>query len=276
MVEEDEKKTNASWNEECQQLFSLAGETVLITGAFSGLGLYFANLFLKAGARVAMAGRRLEQGRALAAQLQEGVNPSGVPRVAAFRLDVTSRESAEQCLLEADVHLGSPTILINNAGITETSRFLETGEVDWNGVINTNLNGVWRLSQCFAARRQMQKAPGVIVNVASILGIRVAQQLAAYSVSKAAVLQLTKAMALELARYGIRVNALAPGYFVTDLNREFMASESGMALINRIPLRRLGELEELAGPMLLLASRASSFMTGSVLVADGGHSSNSL
>lgn len=160
--------------------------------------------------------------------------------------------------------------------MTSTKPALEQQEVDWDSVVGTNLKGVWLTSRAIGGRMIELKLAGSIVNIASILGLRVAGAVAPYAVSKAGVVQMTKALALEWARYRIRVNALAPGYFETELNDEFFASDSGKALIKRIPQRRLGELRELEGPLLLLASTASSYMTGSVVVVDGGHLVSSL
>ena len=148
---------------------------------------------------------------------------------------------------------------------------LEQDERNWDSVVNTNLKGVWLVAQAAARRMIENKVKGSIVNIASILGLRVAGAVAPYAISKAGVIQMTKALALEWARYGIRVNALAPGYFVTELNDDFFQSDAGQALIKRVPQRRLGQLSELDGPLLLLISNAGSFMTGSVVTVDGGH-----
>ena len=149
-------------------------------------------------------------------------------------------------------------------------------EEDWDRVVDTDLKGVFFVAQEAARRMQAQGTGGAIVNIASILGLRVAGHLAPYAAVKAGVVQLTKAMALELARHGIRVNALCPGYMETDLNRAFFASEAGQALIRRIPQRRLGRPEELDGALLLLCSDAGSYITGATLAVDGGHLVSSL
>jgi len=244
----------------------LRNKRALVTGAFGGLGAEFARTLSAAGAHVALAGRRLQAGEQLAAELAAPDR-----QACAIALDVTQPDSVAGLFDAASERLdGAIDILVNNAGITATRPALEHTEADWMDVIDVNLNGTWRVAQ--AAGRHMQAhGGGSIINIASILGLRVAQQVPAYAASKAALIQLTQALALEWARHGIRVNALAPGYIETDLNREFFASDAGQALIRRVPQRRLGQARELSAPLLLLASDASSFMTGSVLVVDGGH-----
>lgn len=244
----------------------LRNKRALVTGAFGGLGAEFARTLSAAGAHVALAGRRLQAGEQLAAELAAADR-----QACAIALDVTQPDSVAGLFDAASERLGGAIdILVNNAGITTARPALEHSEADWMGVIDVNLNGTWRVAQ--AAGRHMQAhGGGSIINIASILGLRVAQQVPAYAASKAALIQLTQALALEWARHGIRVNALAPGYIETDLNREFFASDAGQALIRRVPQRRLGQARELSAPLLLLASDASSFMTGSVLVVDGGH-----
>jgi NAD(P)-dependent dehydrogenase (short-subunit alcohol dehydrogenase family) len=187
-------------------------------------------------------------------------------------MDVTAAASIAQGFADAEARFGPVQVLINNAGVTITRAAIEVAENDWTSVIDTNLKGAWLVAQ-HAAQRMIHHASGggSIVNIASILGLRVAGGVAPYAISKAGVVQMTKALALEWARHRIRVNALAPGYIETDLNDDFFASDAGKALIRRIPQRRLGEVRELDGPLLLLASDAGSYMTGSVLAVDGGH-----
>ncbi len=171
---------------------------------------------------------------------------------------------------EAAAKLGPVTVLINNAGVTSTGAAIDMTESDWSSVIDTNLRGSWVVARQ-AAHGMIPHGGGSIVNIASILGLRVAGGVAPYAISKAGVVQMTKALALEWARHRIRVNALAPGYFETELNDAFFASDAGKALIRRVPQRRLGQMPELDGPLLLLASEAGSYMTGSVIAVDGGH-----
>jgi NAD(P)-dependent dehydrogenase (short-subunit alcohol dehydrogenase family) len=189
---------------------------------------------------------------------------------------VTDAASVARAFEAGAQALGTINVVVNNAGIAITRPLLDHTEDDWLQVIDVNLNGAWRVAQAAARHMVANGAGGSIVNVASILGLRVAAQVPSYAASKAALIQLTKAMALELARHRIRVNALAPGYIETGINRGFFASEAGQALIKRVPQRRIGKAEELDGALLLLASDAGAYMTGSVLTVDGGHVVGSL
>jgi len=167
--------------------------------------------------------------------------------------------------------LGAPAIVVNNAGTVARSPSLELDEAAWNGVIDVNLSGVFRVARASAREMVRTGTRGSIVNIASIMGLRVRSGVVAYAASKAAVVQITKALALEWAEHGIRVNAIAPGYFETDITRDLLRSPVGQAIVARIPQQRPGRLEELDGPLLLLASDASSYMTGAVVPVDGGH-----
>ena len=246
--------------------FAIEGSHVLVTGGSSGLGRFFAVFLTARGARVTVAARRAD---ALSKTVDGIVNANG--QAQSVVMDVTVPASIETALDAAEARFGPVDIVINNAGVTATRPALQQHESDWDKVIDTNLKGVWLVAQAVARRMVAHKMKGSIVNVASILGLRVASSVAPYAVSKAGVVQMTKALALKWARHGIRVNALAPGYFETELNDDFFQEAAGQALIKRIPQRRLGELRELEGPLLLLASQAGSYMTGSVIVADGGH-----
>lgn len=252
-------------------LFGIQGSHALVTGGSSGLGRFFATCLAARGARVTVAARRAE---ALAETVEVIAAANG--QAQSVVMDVTVATSIETALDAAEVRFGPIDILVNNAGVTATRPALLQDETDWDKVIDTNLKGVWLVAQATGRRMVAHKVKGSIVNVASILGLRVASSVAPYAISKAGVVQMTKALALEWARYGVRVNALAPGYFETELNDDFFREPAGQALIKRIPQRRLGELRELEGPLLLLASQAGSYITGSVIVTDGGHMVSSL
>ncbi len=247
-------------------MFEIDGRHVLITGGSSGFGRHFARMLAARGARVTLAARRAEA-------LEEGVAEitSSGGSAQSVVLDVRVAEQVDAALEQAEAKFGPVEAVVNNAGVAATRPALDQDERAWDSVVDTNLKGVWLVAQSSARRMIKNKVKGTIVNIASILGLRVANAVAPYAVSKAGVIQMTKALALEWARHGIRVNALAPGYFATELNDEFFESESGKALVRRVPQRRLGQLGELDGPLLLLISDAGSFMTGSVVVVDGGH-----
>jgi NAD(P)-dependent dehydrogenase (short-subunit alcohol dehydrogenase family) len=248
-------------------MLRLDGKRALVTGASSGFGAHFAQLLSDAGAEVVLAARRTDKLRALADALQAQGRRADV-----VALDVASVASVRNAFAQA----GACDIVINNAGITVTRSLLDQTEDDWDSVIDTNLKGCWLVAT--EAARQLRDAgrPGSIVNVASILGERVAAGVAPYAISKAGVVQATKVMALELARYKIRINALLPGYVVTDLNRDFLDSEPGQRLRQRVPTREFGQLSDLDGPLLLLASDAGAGMTGACIAVDRGHLVSSL
>ena len=250
---------------------TLNGRTALVTGASRGLGRYFANALARAGAAVVVTARQPDSLQAVCDEIR-GSGGSAV----AVSMDVGDSSSVTAAVTEVVRQFGKLDILINNAGVTITKPFLEVTEAEWDRVVDTDLKGVFLVGQAAANVMKTQGSGGAIVNIASILGLRVAGQIAAYIASKAGVVHLTKAMALELARYNIRVNALCPGYIETDLNRDFFASDVGKKLINRIPQRRIGQLGELEGPLLLMCSDAGSYMTGTILAVDGGHLTSSL
>jgi NAD(P)-dependent dehydrogenase (short-subunit alcohol dehydrogenase family) len=246
--------------------FSLQNQVAIVTGASSGLGAHFGRVLAEAGANVALLARR----KRLAEEVAAEIKAQGWAATA-YAADITDRDSLNRTLHEIESELGTPDILINNAGAHAGLFAIDLSAHDWNTVIETNLTGTWTVTQQLAQRWVEQKHPGVVVNIASILGVGVSPAVMSYAVSKAGVIQMTKALALEWARYGIRVNALAPGYFPTDLNKDYLATPEGAAMVKRIPMRRLGRLEDLNGPLLLLASPASGYMTGSVIAVDGGH-----
>ena len=251
--------------------FSLKGRRALVTGASSGLGKHFAGTLAEAGATVIVAARSVDK---LADTVAEIESAGG--RAWALRLDVTDLASVKAGFDEIEAEGGVADVIVNNAGVAVSRPLLEQTEADWDGVLDTNLKGAWLVAQEGARRLVAAKRGGAIVNIASITGERVAGAVAPYCASKAGVMHLTRAMALELARHGVRVNALAPGYVQTELNRDFLASEAGEKLRARIPQRRFGRADELDGPLLLLASDAGAYLTGSVVFADGGHLVSSL
>ena len=250
-------------------MFSLEGRRAFVTGASGVLGAHFARVLHGAGAAVALGARRTEATAALAAELG--------PRAAAVPLDVTDAATIPAAFDAAEAALGGPCdILVNNAGIAVTKPFLQQGIEDWDAVMAVNLRGCFLVGQEAAKRLAAAKLPGSVVNIASVLGERVIPGVAGYTAAKAGLLHMTRQMAVELARFSIRVNAIAPGYVATDINRDYFASEPGQAMIRRIPQRRLGSPDDLTGPLLLLASAAGAHMTGATLTVDGGHSVNPL
>jgi NAD(P)-dependent dehydrogenase (short-subunit alcohol dehydrogenase family) len=250
-------------------LFSLQGHVALVTGASGGLGAHFARVLHAAGARVVLAARRTDALDSLAKELGE--------RAAAVPLNVTEGDAVAQAFDAAEAAFGAPCdIIVNNAGIAVTKPVLQQTEQDWDSVLDVNLRGCFLVATEGARRLVAAKAPGSIINIASIGGLRILQGVAGYTASKAGLVQLTKQLAVELARHAIRVNALCPGYIETPINRDFFASEAGQAVIKRVPQRRLGQPEDLTGALLLLASSAGAHMTGATLVVDGGHSVNAL
>jgi len=251
--------------------FNLDGKIALVTGASGGLGRHFAEVLAGAGAHVAVCARRMDK----VTEVVAGIEAAGGKAIG-VEMDVTDRESAEAAFEAVEEETGLVTVLVNNAGIAGGKAALDLTEDDWNQTLDTNLKGAWTVAQEAAKRMVAEKTGGVIVNIASVLGLGVSKGVLPYAVSKAGLVQMTKALALELAIDGIRVNALAPGYVETDLNREYLKSEHGQKQIKRIPFRRAGSMDDLTGPLLLLCSDASSYMTGSVLTVDGGHLVGSL
>lgn len=250
---------------------SLDGRSALVTGASGGLGAFFAERLALAGARVAVAARRRDACAALCARI-EAAGGTAI----ALSLDVTDEASASAAVAETVAAFGGLDILVNNAGVTGTTALIDETAAAWDRILDTNLKGAFLVGQAAARAMVAAGRGGSIVNVASILGLRVAGQVAAYAASKAALVQLTKSMALEWARHSIRANALCPGYVETDLNRDFFATDAGQALVRRIPFRRLGTLDDLAGPLLFLSSDASLYVTGTAMAVDGGHLVSSL
>jgi NAD(P)-dependent dehydrogenase (short-subunit alcohol dehydrogenase family) len=246
-------------------LFDLSGRIALVTGASQGLGRRFAKTLAGHGAAVGLAARQLDK----LAELEREIAADG-GRVASVALDVTNRNSIERAIGTIEDALGPIDVLINNAGVAVSKSVLEQTEADWDKVVGTNLKGAFFVAQTIA-KRMVERGGGNIVNIASVLALDVIGHLAPYAAAKGGLWQLTRTMALELARHDVRVNALAPGYIVTEINREFLETgPAGERIKKRIPQRRFGTPEDLDGALLLLASDASRYMTGSIIVIDGG------
>lgn len=246
--------------------FRLDGRIALITGASSGIGAALARGFAAAGAHVLLAARRQDRTAALAKELLAlGLKAN------ALTLDVNDRASIRASFDDANKLAGPPDIVVNNAGIAEPATFLKTDDASLQRVMQTNFFGAWNVCQEMAARLSAANRPGSIINIASVLGLGAAPGYAAYSASKGALIMLTQSLALEFVRYRIRVNAIAPGWFISEMNAEYFASAAGQAYIKRLPPGRTGEMAELVGPALLLASQAGSYVNGVVLPVDGGH-----
>jgi 3-oxoacyl-[acyl-carrier protein] reductase len=246
-------------------LFDVSKEVVLVTGASQGLGRHFARLLAANGAAVALAARQLGKLESLAKE----INHNG-GRAAPVLMDVTDGASIAQAFNAAEAQLGPITVLINNAGVVVEKAAVDQTEADWDKVLNANLKGAFTSATEFARRVIARKGTGSVINISSVLGVGVIGHVSTYSASKAALIQLTKSFALEWASKGIRVNALAPGYIDTEFNHDFWATPPGERLIKGIPQRRLGHESDLDGAILLLASNASRYMTGSVVTVDGG------
>lgn len=246
-------------------LLDLSGQTAFVTGASSGLGAHFARTLAHAGARVAIGARRVDRLEALATEIAAADG-----RALPVALDVTDAASIAEAVRIAEEELGPVTILVNNAGVPSMGRALDMDEEEWDRVVGTNLKGAWLTAREVGRHMMKHGQGGRIVNIASILGITAGRRALSYSASKAGVIAMTQNMALELGDTGIRVNAIAPGYVVTDLNRDFLLGKGGDRIKSRVPLGRFGDPEDLDGILLLLAGPGASYITGSVFVVDGG------
>jgi len=246
--------------------FDLQNQIALITGASSGLGKHFAETLAAAGCVVGLAARRGDKLRVVAEKIEADGGTAIV-----LEMDVTDAASVEAGLDRLSEIAGTPTILVNNAGTAAPASFLDATLEETEHVFALNQTAPWQVTQSLCRRLVEKKVGGTVINIASITGLRTLGGAASYVVSKAALVQMTKVLALELARHDIRVNAIAPGYFATDLNRGFLESEAGQKIIRRVPMQRSGNLEDLDGALLLLASERSRFMTGSIIPVDGGH-----
>lgn len=252
--------------------FDVSGRIALITGASSGLGRHFARVLSNAGAKVVLAARRIDRLEALAAEIEAAGGEAF-----AVSMDVTKADTIQAALDATISRFGEPAdIIVNNSGLSREGWFTSMEEDDFDLVMDTNTKGVWLVARAFAGALAKSGKSGSMINIASVAGKRPGHTMAAYCASKAACEHMTRVMALEMARYNVRVNALAPGYFETEINDDFLATDEGKKMMKRIPMRRFGEHEELSGPLLLLASDAGSFMTGATIVVDGGHMWGSL
>ncbi len=249
------------------KLFDLSGQVALVTGASSGLGERFAEVLAAHGASVAVAARRADRLNALV----ERIAAAG-GKAHAIELDVADQSAIAGAFDAAEAVFGTVTILVNNAGVAGNKAVFDVTPEDWRKVMSVNLDGVWFVAQEAARRLKDAGREGNIINIASVLSFRAARTVAAYAASKGAVLQLTRNLALEFARYNIRVNSIAPGYILTEINKDYFESADSAPMIKRIPQRRIGNASDLDGTLLLLASnRASGYMTGTTVVVDGGH-----
>jgi len=248
------------------EMFDLTGRVALVTGASSGLGRQFARALADNGAAVALVARRIDRLETLKRDIE-----SRGGRAVAIAADVTDRAAMVRAFDAAEAALGTVTILVNNAGVAQApARAVEVSPEEWRRVLAVDLDAVFHWAQEAARRMLAVQARGAIVNVASVLGLAVAKGTAAYAVSKAGVVQMTRALALELAFKGVRVNAIAPGWFVTEINDAYLSSDAGAAIKRDIPMGRFGNEGDLDGALLLLASDAGSYITGATIVVDGG------
>lgn len=249
-----------------ENIFSMKDKVVLVTGASSGLGSNFARVLGRNGAKVIVAARRADKLEALVSSI---TGDGG--QATAVAMDVTNPDSVASAFAEAENIYGPITVLINNAGVADSKRFLNTEEDSWDFIMDTNLKGAWRVAKEFCNRLIQHKLTGNIVNIASILGLSVSIGESTYAISKAGVVQMTKALALELANKGIRVNAICPGYFETEMNAGFFSTPKGKEFMANTTPKRIGQLHELDGALLLLASDAGSYINGVALPVDGAH-----
>jgi 3-oxoacyl-[acyl-carrier protein] reductase len=249
-------------------IFDVTGKNILITGTSSGLGEHIAHLFAASGANIIMCARRRERLEALHTALEQQYQV----QVYSYSVDVNQREQFQQMLQDLEHQAVCIDVLINNAGVSDTKKFLDYQDQDWDKIVGTNLKAPWLCSQEIAQHFIRHQTQGAIINITSILSQSINLGVSPYCASKAGLKHLTEVMAVELARYKIRVNAIAPGYMLTEINQDYLNSEAGQQLIKKIPLRRFVEFEDLDGALLLLASNASQGMTGVEIKVDAGHS----
>ncbi len=252
-------------------IFDLTGKTAFITGASSGIGCHISKTFAAYGANVILAARRTSRLQKVSSEIHSAGGQADW-----VQIDVTSKPSVERAFAKSINRFGSIDVVVNNAGIASTSAALDVTESDWDRVMDTNLKGAWLVAQRAGRHMSKNKKGGSIINIASILGLRVMGGVAPYAAAKAALDHLTRILAYEWARHQIRVNAIAPGYIYTDINRDYLSSPMGQKALQKIPQKRFGHPKDLDGTALLLASDASSYMTGSTIVVDGGHLQSSM
>jgi 3-oxoacyl-[acyl-carrier protein] reductase len=246
-------------------MFALEGKVALVTGASQGLGRGLAITLARHGCSVVLAARQRDKLEAVRHEIEAAGGAALV-----VPCDLGDRDAIKAAAEASETKLGPVSILVNNAGVALSKPVMEQSEEDWDLVLGTNLKGAFLMAQAAARRMIANRVAGSIINIVSVLGLGVVGHLAPYCAAKAGLIHLTKAMAFELARHDIRSNAIAPGYIETDMNRSFFRTEQGQKLIRKIPQRRLGQDDDLAGALLLFASDASRYMTGTVLTVDGG------
>ena len=247
------------------EMFSLKGRVALVTGASSGLGVQFAKALADNGAAVALVARRADRLKSL----KDEIEVKG-GRAVVIEADVTDHAAVARAFDTVEKAFGTVTILVNNAGIAHGGRAVEMPPEEWRKVLSTNLDAVFFWAQEAARRLLAAKKQGAIVNIASVLGLAVSKGAVAYAAAKAGVVQVTKALAVELAFKGVRVNSIAPGWFVTEMNDDYLSGEAGTAIKREIPMGRFGNPGDLDGALLLLVSDAGSYITGATVVVDGG------
>lgn len=251
-------------------IFDIKDKNILITGASSGFGQYIAEFYASHGANVIICARRTER----LSQLKEKILQKYAVTVFSYPLDVNNRAAVQQMLKDLNHQNIAIDVLVNNAGVGANNRFLDTTEEEWDNVVTTNLKAPWMCSQEIVKHMVEHKIEGSIINITSVLSESISLGIAPYCASKAALKHLTEVMAVELARYKIRANAIAPGYFITELNESYLTSEGGQKMLKNIPMRRFMEFSDFDGVLLLLASQASKAITGVEMVVDGGHQLN--
>ena len=251
-------------------LFNIKNKTIVVTGASSGFGQYIAEFYASQGAHVVLCARRQERLQ----QLKDKINGQYPVNVHLYPLDVNDRQAVQEMINHLERQQIHIDVLVNNAGVGANNRFLDTTEDEWDTVLNTNLKAPWMCTQEIVKHMIKHQVQGAIVNISSVLSESISLGVAPYCASKAGLKHLTEVMAVELARYGIRANSIAPGYMITEINQDYLTSEHGQKMLKNIAMRRFMEFSDFDGVLLLLASAASKGMTGVEIKVDGGHSCN--